>query len=58
MIMNSAEKNDYKDEYRGFAKFKSSKPVIFNAIEGSVKQKIEALEKLRAIFEGDKSISG
>ena len=36
MIMNSAEKNDYKDEYRGFAKFKSSKPVIFNAIEGSV----------------------
>ena len=56
LIMSAAENNDYKDEYAGFQKFKSAVPAFLSGIDGSIPQKIEALQKILDKLNSDRII--
>lgn len=54
-IMAAGETKEWKDEYKNFKLFKSSKSVLDQAINGSTEEQIKALQKLLKFMQGEES---
>lgn len=54
-IMQAGEANDWKDDYKNFKLFKSSKSVLDQAVNGSTDEQIRALQKLLKFMMGEES---
>lgn len=54
-ILEAAEQREWKDEYKYFKSFRSSKSVLDQAINGTTQEQIEALTKLASQLEGKRS---